>query len=1242
MGFLRILPVTAIGPKGILKTYALLDGGATVSLVDARIAQKTGLRGTRSAIAIRGIGNGELRGKCERIKFKLAGALNKFEVEHAIVIPRLDLPRQSLGKDITERVAAEWGIDIESYENAQIGIILGQDNWRLLNIIEIRKIKKSGLVASRTLLGWAVHGYIQEERAEKERFEVYTSNNLQKNEFIKGENERLDKLIDDYFKLENLGVLETRRKNIPSRRAEQILENTTKKIGQTWEVGLLWKSDEMPEINSKVTARKRLFSLEKKLDREPEFAALYYKEMERLFESGYAKKVEPDAKQKKTWYLPHFGVQNVNKPGKVRLVFDAAARTEGVSLNDLLEAGPNLLESLIGVLLRFRQYAYAAISDMKDMYLRINVIERDRGAQRFLYRGSDRSREPDECENLTLIFGSISSPATAIYVKNKNAKKFAGITRLALAARSIKENTYMDDFLYSGKSVLEVKQMVKDVSFINGEANFIMHGWASNEDQIVEEVRDKNKLGKEKQATLCNKEERVLGIYWDQKTDLFSFNVGLNKIRQDLMEGEVKPTKREVFSTAMSVYDPLGILSPFTMQTKILIQDIWRSGISWDSKIRDEEFEKWVRWLKNLKQIKNCKVPRCFMTPEADPLLTQLHIFCDASLQAFAAVAYLRVVQQDGTIRLSLVMAKTRVAPVKPMTVPRLELQAALLAVRMAKVIEAEMDIVVVERTFWSDSTTVLQWIRSDPRKKQMFVANRLGEIIESSRISEWRWVPSKMNPADDATRSSNEVLKGTDRWCIGPDFLKQPRETWPKQKALDKENVHQINELEKRKECVSVVCIREIQVPICVRLCGWEGLIRWIERIKRKTEKWVKRARCKVEEKEQKGKKVKEGGKEGTEVFNAAKFWYREIQYACFEKEVRALKKGESIPKGSKIIGLNLYLDREGLLRARGRTRRFKGYKFENQPIVLDACHFATQLLIAQYHRKFYHANNETIVNELRQKFYIVGLRTRLRWFAKKCIICRLRRGKPQNPPMADLPLCRLAYGLRAFTHTGLDYFGPMMVKIGRRREKRWGALFTCMTTRAVHLEIAATLTASSTIMAIQRLAARRGLPAFIYSDNGSNFTRADKELREAAETIDIDKQHEFARSRQIRWTFNPPDAPHMGGAWERLVRSVKIALKHTLKETAPAEETLWTLLVEIEHMINSRPLTHVSTDPSDEEALTPNHFLIGSSSGYLRLEKYELETINSRKQFEVVQKMANTFWKRWIREYLPTLLPR
>lgn len=242
----------------------------------------------------------------------------------------------------------------------------------------------------------------------------------------------------------------------------------------------------------------------------------------------------------------------------------------------------------------------------------------------------------------------------------------------------------------------------------------------------------------------------------------------------------------------------------------------------------------------------------------------------------------------------------------------------------------------------------------------------------------------------------------------------------------------------------------------------------------------------------------------------------------------------------------------------------------------------------------------------------------------------------------MANLPSARLGYQQRPFIHCGLDYFGPMTVKIGRRKEKRWVALFTCLTTRAIHLEFVQSASTDSAIMAIRRMIARRGQLAVFYSDNGRNFVGANNELLAIQKGLNFDGQRDYVTDLGTKWHFIPPDAPHMEGAWERLVRSVKNALKITLNEQEPKEEVLRTLLAEAEHSVNSRPLTHVSVDPTDQEALTPNHFLLGSSSGGIVFSRFNGVSSSSRKQWCIAQTYADIFWKRWLKEYLPTLLPR
>jgi transposase InsO family protein len=242
----------------------------------------------------------------------------------------------------------------------------------------------------------------------------------------------------------------------------------------------------------------------------------------------------------------------------------------------------------------------------------------------------------------------------------------------------------------------------------------------------------------------------------------------------------------------------------------------------------------------------------------------------------------------------------------------------------------------------------------------------------------------------------------------------------------------------------------------------------------------------------------------------------------------------------------------------------------------------------------------------------------------------------------MATLPNARLGAYQRPFTFTGVDYFGPLEVTIGRRHEKRWGALFTCLVTRAVHIEVAASLSADSFILALRRFMGRRANPKEIHSDNGTNFVGANRELKEELQRMNQDQVTNELTNRGVKWTFIPPGAPHMGGSWERMVKAVKTALHAILKQRSPKEETLHTFLVEAENIVNGHPLTYVSSDQESDEMLTPNHFLIGTPNNLQPPGIFTDRDLIVTKQWRFAQRLADHFWKRWLTEFLPTLTRR
>lgn len=276
--------------------------------------------------------------------------------------------------------------------------------------------------------------------------------------------------------------------------------------------------------------------------------------------------------------------------------------------------------------------------------------------------------------------------------------------------------------------------------------------------------------------------DKVLGLWWCTESDTFTFKVGWNRYDEALLKGQRRPTKREVLRVLMTIFDPLGFIAHFLIYLKVLLQQIWRSGVQWDDEINNNLLEKWKTWLRILPAVEQVQIPRCYrskLTTESD---VQLHTFVDASETAFAAVSFLRFTSGE-QVECLIVASKTRVAPLKFQSIPRLELQAAVLGIRLAQSITEALSIRFKKRYFWSDSRDVICWINSDHRRFSPFVAHRVSEILDTTETSEWFWIPTKLNVADDATKWTTQPdLSSSSRWFRGPDFLWQSEEEWPAQ----------------------------------------------------------------------------------------------------------------------------------------------------------------------------------------------------------------------------------------------------------------------------------------------------------------------------------------------------------------------------------------------------------------------------------------------------------------------------
>ena len=937
-----------------------------------------------------------------------------------------------------------------------------------------------------------------------------------------------------------------------------------------YETGLLWKNSDVELPDNRAAALTRLCHTERKLDRDEHLSRRYTDVIEGYIRDGYARQVTPDeaaAQNGRQWYLPHHGVIGPRKPGRLREVFDAAARCRGTSLNDNLLTGPDLSNSLIGVLLRFRQRPFPVSADIQAMYHQVRVTEADQPALRFLWRGADRKREPDTYQMQVHVFGAASSSCTANYVLQRCASENA--LDFPEAAAAVHSRFYVDDYLDSLNTTEEADYMQSNLTAMLKRGGFHLTKWVTP--HRLEDYSSQRDLDLDDAPV-----ERALGVHWNVRRDCFVFMA---------MKLDKECTKRGILSQVSSVFDPLGMAAPFVMRAKGLLQRIWMLGYDWDQEIDDEEVWKaWHEWLDELSDLDSFSMDRCYRPTAAPPPVdSQLHVFCDASLSGFGAVAYFRLRLEDGSVWCSFVMAKCRVAPLRQMTIPRLELQAAVMAVRLAALLRQEHDVTIDSVHYWSDSRTVLQWIRSESRRFHTFVANRVAEIQDSSAVDSWRHVPGVMNPADVVSRGcrATDLCQDGSDWLRGPSFLWRSPEEWPAEGGTGEDEDHT------EDRCAVVVTMTSEPVINPADHSSWLRLLR--------VTAWV----CRFAKNSRTPRASRQRGPlTVTEIHEAEVSWLRRAQSDDFSPELDALRRQRPLPRRSRLLVLSPYLDGDGLLRVGGRIERAAVPYESRHQILLSPSHEVTRLIVTDKHRRLAHSGPDHVLSSLRQRFWILRGRATVKRWTTTCFYCKRRRAAPSPPLMANLPACRVSSGGMAFSCVGVDYFGPIVVKKMRKSEKRYGCLMTCLTTRAVHIEIAHSLDTDSLIMALRRMIARRGRPRQIYSDNGTNMRAGERELRTCLRELNQAQLADTLSQEEVDWRFNPPASPHFGGSWERLVRSAKRALHAVIADRAVTDEMLLTVMAEVEGLLNSRPLTHVSDNPDDYEALTPNHFLLGHAS--------------------------------------------
>ena len=361
-------------------------------------------------------------------------------------------------------------------------------------------------------------------------------------------------------------------------------------------------------------------------------------------------------------------------------------------------------------------------------------------------------------------------------------------------------------------------------------------------------------------------------------------------------------------------------------------------------------------------------------------------------------------------------------------------------------------------------------------------------------------------------------------------------------------------------------------------------------------------------------------------------------VQKESFKEEITTLKfasakaelegttkpRKSQVKKSSKIFKLDPQLT-DGLLRVGGRLEKAPLQLDAKHPIILPASHHVVRLIIEFYHHASGHSGTEHVLSMIRERFWIIKARAAVKRSLNYCFNCRKQQAPVGEQKMANLPQGRVTPDKPPFSYVGVGCFGPFLVRRGRSQAKRYDVIFTCLTVRAIHIEVAHSLDTDSFVNSLRRFIARRGQPEQMRSDNGGNFVRGEKELRNAVDGWNHKVIAELLLQRNIQWIFNPPAGSHHGGVWERCIRTIRKVMNALLKEQVLTDEGLATLMCEVESIVNGRPLTKVSDDPRDLEALTPSHLLLLRSGATLPPGTFKREDLYSRRRWRQVQYLSD-----------------
>lgn len=1186
------------------RARALLDSGSQHCFITDKLCKRLNLPLIQSTIRISGVGKTVTNSNqlCE-IKFRSRSCDYKTQVRCLIlpcitsILPteHIDLNTLCLPSNITVSLA-----DPTFNVPSDIDVLIGADKfWELLDGERIRLSCGPYLQSSK--LGWLISGSIGEIRVKNE---------VQCNFNQTLDSDSLDIRMRKFWELEEVPKIIVKPLTTDELKCEEIFRTTTvrDKNGRFC-VRLPLKETADSLGDSYNLAETRFKTLERKFERLPLYKKLYSDFLHEYIELGHMTRIE--AFDSPYFVFTHHGVLRESTTTRLRVVFNGSVKTStNKSLNDIQYTGPILQNDIFSILLRFRQYKYVACADVEKMFRQILVQSDQRNLQLILWR-DDPSHKLDIYQLNTVTYGTSSAP----YLSMRCLRELARCCDNSEVSKIITEDFYVDDLITGFDDPEILLSTCEKISQVLDSGCFPLRKWTFNYD--VTSIDSKE---------LCldeHKQNKTLGLGWLCNSDELHFTTKIEKTSN--------LTKRVMLSVISQIYDPLGLLAPAVIISKIMIQKLWLCKIGWDDPVPKDVISTWNTFIQTLDSLQNIRVPRFVRSEHTQH--TELHIFTDASQVAFGTCAYVRTYDNNSLVSVKLLCAKSKVAPLKAVSIPRLELCGALTGARLYNKIVQSLRLKFDRVYFWTDSTIVMGWLRMSPHLLKQFVQNRVTEINELTGDSVWLHVNGKTNPADLLTRGLElNALSKSHLWWYGPLFLQNKCEN-----LIQNSSIYEKRELPELKSQAVALTTVDYSTFDFDKYSSFHKLKRIFAYLLR----FITNARAQR-------KQPRLTGSLSVDELRASECTLTIIaQKQMFSHLYSALEKNLPVPvkRNCRISGLNVFFDENKVIRVGGRLSNASEFSYSKKhPILLCSKHRFTLLLFRDEHKRLLHAGPQLLLSTLRECWWPIGGRNLARKIVRQCVPCTRMKGNTLSPIMGNLPAERLRPGY-PFMYCGVDYAGPVSILNRKGRGsalvKGYICLFVCFVTRAVHLELVSSLSTNDYILALKRFIARRGKPLEIHSDNGKNLVGAQKEfcsslVKNSKEIID------FASNESIKFRFILPYSPHTGGIWESGIRNCKHHLRRIVGNARLTFEEFTTVLTSIEAVLNSRPMSPLSTDPDDLTPLTPAHFLIGRPLTAPACEDLTEAVPHRLLRHDRVEQMRQHFWRRWSNEYVSEMQTR